>query len=220
MPNFTLDLRLFVFSIILFGTTSISTITSAETVISVFGDSLVSGFGVNTRDSFPEQLQNELRLTNPGITVLNAGVSGDTTSSGLARLSWVLETNPHIIILVLGSNDMLRGIAPGITRKNLSTMVEEIQSKGVSILLCGMKASRNLGRFYVEEFDSIYPSITKKYALVLYPFFLDGVALVPELNQADLIHPNSKGVSVIVSRILPSISEVLRRYRAEQKNTE
>jgi len=186
---------------------------AAQTVIAILGDSLVAGFGLAADDAFPARLEAALRETGEDVRVINAGVSGDTSAGGLARLDWVLGDNPDIVLVELGSNDSLRGLDPAATFDNLDAIVTRLKARDVTVLLAGMMAPRNLGREYVAAFDAIYPRLAGKHAVALYPFFLDGVALDPALNQADLIHPNEEGVGVIVEKILPSVRAVLQDHR-------
>lgn len=179
-----------------------------------FGDSLVHGYGLPQGEPFPEQL--EARLHQAGyadVEVVNAGNSGDTTRSGRARLSWALQDDVDAAIVVLGANDALRGIDPSVTRENLDAVLGTLKEKGIATLLAGMKAPRNLGQAYVEEFDAIYPGLAEQHEVVFYPFFLKGVAQRAELNQSDGIHPNAKGVAVIVDNILPKVRDLIARAR-------
>lgn len=188
---------------------------NAEVIISVLGDSLVSGYGLEFTDSFPYKLEIALNTFSKNVIVKNAGVSGDTSAGGLARLSWVLEEDPDIVVIVLGSNDMLRGIPPLETKKNLTEIVKIIKSKKIGIVFCGMKASLNLGNEYTKDFNKIYPEIAKEFNLIFFPFFLEMVALNKSLNQNDLIHPNVKGVELIVKNIIPSISLAINEHIAK-----
>lgn len=183
--------------------------SAAEKKILVFGDSLTAGRGIPYDQAFPAQLEKKLRAEGYAVTVINAGVSGDTTSGGLTRLDWTLQQKPDFVILELGANDMLRAVDPALTRENLDKMLEILQQKKIPVLLAGMKATPNLGEKYVTAFDDIYPALAKKYHVVYYPFFLDGVALHPDLIQDDGMHPNVAGVAVIVDDILPSVRELL-----------
>jgi acyl-CoA thioesterase-1 len=188
---------------------------AAETVrLLVLGNSLTAGFGLPQVDAFPEQLERALRADGINVIVINGGVSGDTSAGGLARLDWTLgsETNRSVdaVLVELGANDGLRGLDPQVTHKNLDAIVSKIKTHGLPVLLAGMKAPPNMGREYVDAFDSIYPKIAAEHGIPLYPFFLDGVATSSELNQADGIHPNAKGVAEIVRRILPSVRDLLR----------
>ena len=139
------------------------------------------------------------------VKVLNAGVSGDTTAGGLARLDWALADRPDAVVLVLGGNDLLRGLNPEQTRTNLRAMLTRLRTDGIAVLLCGMLAPVNLGPDYRQQFDAIYPELATEFAIDLYPFFLDGVALQPQLNLPDGLHPNTQGVALITARILPSV---------------
>jgi acyl-CoA thioesterase I len=145
------------------------------------------------------------------VEIVNAGVSGDTSSGGLDRLDWSVPDGTDGVILELGANDMLRGLDPAGTRKNVEAIVERLKSRNIPVMLAGMYASRNLGPEYVQKFDGIYPDIAKKHDLVLYPFFLDGVAGDRSLNLPDGMHPTAKGVEIIVERILPSVESFLAR---------
>ncbi|MCP3871229.1 MAG: arylesterase [Gammaproteobacteria bacterium] len=178
-----------------------------------FGDSLTAGFGLPPADSFPSQLEQALKAENQLVEVLNAGVSGDTTSGGLARLDWALSDNPDLIIVALGANDSLRGVDPAITRANLSAILEKLQNRQIPVLLAGIYAPPNLGRQYGKSFNSIYPDLAERYDIPLYPFFLDGVVSDPSLNQQDGIHPNQEGVAVIVGRILPHVMRLIEEWK-------
>lgn len=178
-------------------------------VILAFGDSLTSGFGLPPQDSFPEQLERALRARGIVARVENAGASGDTTAGGLARLDWSLADKPDLVILELGANDMLRGIAPSEVRSNLDKMIARIKASGARLLLVGMRAMPNWGKKYQNEFDSLYPELARAHGVALYPFFLEGVAMRPELNQPDGLHPNARGVAQIVERIAPRVADLL-----------
>jgi acyl-CoA thioesterase-1 len=191
----------------------------AEKKLLVFGDSLTAGLGVPYDKAFPAQLEKKLRAEGYAVTVINTGVSGDTTSGGLSRLDWtLLQQKPDFVILELGANDMLRAIDPALTRGNLQKMLELLQQKKIPVLLAGMKAMLNLGEKYVTDFDGIYPALAKKYNAVYYPFFLEGVALHPELIQEDGMHPNPAGVAVIVDKILPDVKKLLGAKIEPQMN--
>jgi acyl-CoA thioesterase-1 len=176
----------------------------------VLGDSLAAGYGLAAEEAFPAQLEKALRQAGHDVTVINAGVSGDTTAGGLSRLDWALADKPHLVLVELGGNDALRGLPPEETRANLDAILEHLGKAGVKILLAGMQAPRNLGEQYTTAFNRVYPQLAKQHRVTLYPFFLDGVALEPALNQADGIHPNARGVAVIVARILPVVEAALR----------
>jgi acyl-CoA thioesterase-1 len=175
----------------------------------VLGDSLSAGYGLQPADSFPAQLEKALHDAGYDVRVINAGVSGDTTAGGLSRLAWALSDKPHIVLLELGGNDALRGLPPAETYANLDAILARLEDHAISVILAGMQAPRNLGEDYTTAFDAIYPRLASKYALAFYPFFLEGVALDPALNQADGIHPNPAGVREIVRRILPLLQAEL-----------
>jgi len=177
---------------------------SAKNVkILALGTSLTQGYGLPPGTEFTTQLEKSLRASGLDVSVINAGASGDTSTGGLARLSWSLADHPDAVIIELGSNDMLRGVPPSVTEKNLRAILGTLQKNHVPVLLAGMKAQRNLGKEYVEAFDGIYPKLAKEFGTLYYPFWLDGVALNPKLNQADGIHPNPTGVKILVARMLP-----------------
>jgi len=176
-----------------------------------FGDSLSAGYNLPQEAAFPVVLEKALKAKGYNVEVANAGVSGDTTSGGLDRLDWSVPDGTDGVILELGANDMLRGLDPAGIRKNLEAIVERLKSRNIPVLLAGMLASPNLGHSYTEQFGTIYPDIAKKYDLVLYPFFLDGVAGERSLNLPDGMHPTAKGVEIIVERILPSVESFLAR---------
>lgn len=195
-------------------TLGLSQTAAAETVIAVLGDSLAAGFGLATNEAFPARLEAALRNAGEDVRVINAGVSGDTSAGGLARLDWVLGDQPNIVLVELGSNDSLRGLDPEDTFDNLDSIVTKLRARDVTVIVAGMLAPRNLGREYVDAFDAIYERVATKHGVALYPFFLDGVALNPALNQSDLIHPNQAGVDIIVGKILPAMRAVLQDDRA------
>ena len=182
--------------------------------ILVLGDSLAAGFGLAAPDSFPAKLEAGLKAVGIAATVINGGVSGETTAGGLARLSWMLDgAKADAVIVELGANDGLRGLDPRATRANLDTILARLRARNLPVLLAGMRAPPNLGPEFGAGFEALYPELARKHDAVLYPFFLDGVAAVPELNQDDRIHPNARGVDVIVQRILPFVRTLLLRVR-------
>jgi acyl-CoA thioesterase-1 len=181
--------------------------------IVALGDSLTAGLGLAEGDAFPVKLQKALRAKGHNIEVINAGVSGDTAAGGLARLDWSVPDGTAGVILELGANDALRAVDPAVTRKALETAIQRLKQRGIPVLLAGMRAPRNLGVDYATAFDAIYPDLAKAHGLILYPFFLDGVATDAKLNQGDGIHPNAAGVDQIVARILPSVEELIARAR-------
>ncbi|HLO79031.1 MAG TPA: arylesterase [Magnetospirillum sp.] len=182
----------------------------AETLrILALGDSLTAGYGVAATDAFPVQLERALRADGYDVAVLNAGVSGDTTAGGKARLDWALADKPQIAIVELGANDGLRGLDPAITERNLDAIVSRLKADGVRVLLTGMRAPPNYGPDYASTFDQMFPRLAERHRVAFYPFFLEGVARDPRLNQPDGLHPTRDGVAEIVRRILPSVKAVL-----------
>jgi acyl-CoA thioesterase-1 len=175
------------------------------------GTSLTQGYGLPPGTEFTVQLQAALKRDGIDAVVTNAGVSGDTSAGGLSRLDWSLADHPDAVILELGGNDMLRGIAPSETEKNLRAILARLKAAHVKVLLTGMHAQRNLGADYVKEFDAIYPRLARDSNVLFYPFILDGVALNPKLNQADGMHPNPAGVKIIVARILPIVKKLVSK---------
>ena len=181
----------------------------AATRILAFGDSLTSGFGLAPDQSFPAQLAVRLKADGYDVTVENGGVTGDTTADGLARFDWSMAAHPDIVLLEFGANDMLRGLDPKRAEANLDKMLGKLKAAPVKVLLLGMRALSNWGADYQTTFDAIYPALAKKYDVPLYPFFLDGVALDPKLNQPDQLHPNPAGVAAIVGRVAPAVERLL-----------
>jgi len=173
------------------------------------GDSLTAGYGLAARDGFVPRLEAALRTEGYNVTVVNAGVSGDTTAGGKARLDWSLAEKPDAVLLELGANDALRGISPVATEANLDAMLQVLRKRQIPVLLIGMKSPPNLGTEYVTAFEGIYPRLAARYQIPLYPFFLDGVAASSTLNQPDGIHPNAQGVHEIVRRLLPVVGKFL-----------
>jgi acyl-CoA thioesterase I len=184
--------------------------------IVVLGDSLVAGFGVKPSEAFPAQLERALKAKGHAVEVINAGVSGDTTAGGLERVAWAVPADANAVILELGANDALRGLDPGRAKANLDAIITKVKAGGAEVLLAGMMAPRNLGPDYVRAFDAIYPDLAAKHALILYPFFLEGVAMDGKLNLNDGLHPNGRGVAEITRRILPSVEQLIERARSKQ----
>jgi acyl-CoA thioesterase-1 len=179
----------------------------------VLGDSLTAGLGLPPGKAFPDRLQAALRARGWDVNVLNAGVSGDTAADGLARYEWAVPGDADALIVELGANDMLRGLRPEATKKALSAILEKAHAARLPTLLAGMRAAPNLGNEYDRTFDAIYPALAKAYDAALYPFFLDGVAGDPKLNQPDGMHPTAEGVETIVERIAPSVEEILKQVK-------
>ena len=182
-------------------------------LIVAFGDSLYAGYGVTPQQSFPARLERALNAQGVPATVRNAGVSGDTTAAALRRLAFTLEglpRKPDLVMISLGGNDMLRGIDPAETRKNLTAICEELEQRGIPILFTGMIAAPNMGRDYAERFNAIYGDLAKRYDAALYPFFLEGVVTNASLMQADRVHPTAQGIDLIVRKVAPLVSEALK----------
>ncbi|WP_394259582.1 arylesterase [Xanthobacter autotrophicus] len=182
----------------------------ARTVrIVAFGDSLTAGYGLPASAAFPARLEAALKAKGLDVSVENAGVSGETASQGLARLDWSIGEGTDAVIVELGANDMLRGLNPAATRTALSEIVRRLKTRGITVLLAGMRAAPNLGRPYQETFDAIFPELAAAEGVLLYPFFLDGVAGERTLVQPDGLHPNAEGVRRIVAGILPKAEELV-----------
>ncbi len=207
-------MRLYGAIIVAFFVALIAAPASAQPVrIVAFGDSLLAGFGLRANESFPAQLEAALKKRGHDVQIANAGVSGDTTTGGLSRLDWSIQDGTEAVILVLGANDMLRGMDPELARKNLDAMIRRLKERKIEVLLGGMRAAPNLGADYAAKFDSMYAQLAKEHDVLIYPFFLDGVAGERELNLNDGIHPTPKGVNLIVERIMPSVESLIERVK-------
>lgn len=178
------------------------------TIVAV-GDSLSAGYGVNEADAYPAQLEKKLQVAGFNWRVINAGNSGETSSGTLSRVAWVLKLKPDIVILETGANDGLRGIDPQVTKKNIDETVRILKENRVTVILAGMRMVTSMGRDYTSEFGAIYPAVAKKHNLILIPFFLQGVAGIPSLNQNDGIHPVAEGYKIITDMIFPYVVQVL-----------
>ena len=187
---------------------------SGAVKIAILGDSLAAGYGVKPEQAFPARLQAGLQRRALNVMILNHGVSGDTTAGGVERVDWMLADKPDIVLVELGANDALRGSDPASAERNLDAIITKLKDAGVTVWLAGMLAPRNYGPEYAAQFDGLYKRLAEKHGVPLYPFFLDGVAQDPALNQADGIHPNPRGVDIMVERILPFITKNLDDYAA------
>lgn len=174
-----------------------------------FGDSLMAGYGLGPGEAFPEKLEAALRKKGHDVVIVNAGVSGDTTSAGLSRLDWSVPDGTQLVILELGANDMLRGVTPDITEKNLDAMIASLRQRGIAVLLAGMVAAPNLGPDFATAFNGIYPRLAQKYGVQLYPFFLGGVAADGKFLLQDGMHPNAAGIDRMVDNFLPDMEKAL-----------
>jgi acyl-CoA thioesterase-1 len=179
----------------------------------VLGDSLSAGLGLPGSAAFPAQLEKALKAKGHAVEVVNAGVSGDTAAGGLARLDWSVPDDTDAVIVELGANDMLRGIDPKVTRQALDDIVRRLTERRIPVLVAAMRAAPNFGGDFGRNFEAIYPEVAAAYDALLYPFFLEGVATDPKLNQRDGIHPTAAGVAVIVTGIMPKVEELLARVR-------
>jgi len=175
----------------------------------VLGDSLSAGLGLSASSAFPARLQKSLEVKGIAVDMINAGVSGDTTSGGRDRLDWSVPEGTEAVILELGANDALRGIDPRVTRAALTDILTRLKARRIAVLLCGMVAPPNYGSDYSARFNAIYPELAKSFGVPLYPFFLEGVAAAARLNQADGLHPTAEGVDMIVKNILPTVEAFL-----------
>ncbi|MEP2988458.1 MAG: arylesterase [Parasphingorhabdus sp.] len=180
----------------------------ADTLVLAFGDSLYAGYGLSQNDGFVPELQRALKAAGKDVKVHNAGVSGDTTAAGLRRMDFVLDSlpkKPDLVILGLGGNDLLRGLKPEDSRTNLDMMVKKLKERDIPVMLTGMVAPINLGKEYGAAFNGIYPDLAKQYGTDLYPFFMDGLIGRSDLILEDGIHPNDKGIDLIVEKITPVV---------------
>jgi acyl-CoA thioesterase I len=195
---------------------SVSGASAAEPFhIVALGDSLSAGYLLPPGAGFPEQLGRALTEKGHHVTVMNAGVSGDTSTGGLARLDWAVSPATNAVIVELGSNDALRGIEPEVTRANLDSIVQQLTDRDIKVLIAGMLAPPNMGDDYAADFNGIFADLSEKYDVLLYPFFLDGVAAERHLNLADGMHPTEEGVGVIVERILPLVEQLIEALPEE-----
>jgi acyl-CoA thioesterase I len=184
--------------------------------IVALGDSLTAGYQLPAGEAFPAKLERALKAEGLAVEIANAGVSGDTSTAGLARLDWSVPDGTDAVILELGANDALRGVDPKVTRAALDEIIGRLKARGIAILLCGMLAPPNLGPEFAAAFNTIYPELAAKHDVTLYPFFLDGIVADARLNQGDGIHPTAAGVDVIVSRILPTVAAMVAWVRVKR----
>ena len=181
------------------------------------GDSLSAGLGLPAQEAFPAKLQKALQAKGIAVDMINAGVSGDTTSGGRDRLDWSVPDGTEGVIVELGANDAMRGIDPDLTRAALTDIVQRLKARKIAVMLCGMLAPPNFGADYGARFNSIYPDLAKQFDVPLYPFFLDGVAADAKLNQADGIHPTAEGVDIIVGKMLPTVEAFVRTIGEQRR---
>ncbi|UCF95681.1 MAG: arylesterase [Desulfobacterales bacterium] len=186
------------------------------TIVAI-GDSLTEGYEVAPEEAYPAELERKLRRQGYSYRVINAGISGETSSGVLSRIQWTLKLKPDIVILVTGANDGLRGIDPQLTATNIDAIVRQLKARNITVIVGGMQMVRNLGKDYTGAFARIYPAVAQKRGVILIPFFLAGVAGNPQLNQADGIHPTAEGYRVIVANIFPYVVEALKEHQAKIK---
>jgi acyl-CoA thioesterase-1 len=182
-------------------------------VVTVLGDSITAGYGLAAADALPAQLQQALRRTGDDVVVRAAGVSGDTSADGLARLGFSVQPDTAICLVALGGNDLLQGVEPKALHDNLQAIIRKLKARGVTVVLAGMRAPPAIGAAYASAFDAVYPGLARAEHVALYPYLLDGVALNGRLNQADSIHPNAAGVRVIAARLAPLVARALAAHR-------
>ncbi|WP_187435827.1 arylesterase [Bradyrhizobium hipponense] len=211
-------------AVLMFALMTVANAASAQTQppakpikLVVLGDSLSAGLGLAGQEAFPAKLKKALQDKSMAVDMVNAGVSGDTTSGGRDRLDWSVPEGTEGVIVELGANDALRGIDPDLTRAALTDIVTRLQARKIAVMLCGMLAPPNYGADYAARFNSIYPDLAKKFDVPLYPFFLDGVAADAKLNQADGIHPTAAGVDIIVGNIMPTVEAFLRNISEQRR---
>lgn len=181
--------------------------------IVAFGDSLTEGYGVDDRDAYPARLERKLKEAGYKWRVINAGISGETSSGALSRVGWVLKLKPDIVILETGANDGLRGVDPGLTKGNIDEIVQTLKGNGVTVVVAGMRMVTNMGRDYTEAFAAIYPAVAKKRDVILIPFFLGGVAGEPGLNQADGVHPTAEGYRIVTETVYPFVRKAIEERK-------
>jgi len=184
---------------------SLNTLAAKEIKIMLYGDSLMAGYGLNQNENLSSALAAKFNLKETAVLIINASVSGNTTSNGLARLDWSLGESPNIVILCLGANDMLRGIDPKYIKENLNTMISKINASGSKVILAGMRSPESMGKNYQQKFDLIYQELAEEHDVIFMPFLLDGVALEKDYLQSDYKHPNALGVNIMASNLYPYI---------------
>jgi acyl-CoA thioesterase-1 len=215
VPALGLIITLMLLSLTIYGQEESSVQTERKNehagIIVAFGDSLTAGAGVAENEAYPAQLERKLNADGHHYKVINAGVSGETSSGALSRIKWVLTMKPDIVILETGANDGLRGVNPELTRNNLDAIVAALKEHGVVVVLAGMRMASNLGREYTEKFAAMYPFVAAKHQVILMPFFLAGVAGDPNLNQQDGIHPTAKGYEIVTANIYPYVVNAVKQ---------
>ena len=186
---------------------SLNTLAAKQITIMLYGDSLMAGYGLNQNENLSSALAAKFSLEETAVLIINASVSGNTTSNGLARLDWSLGESPNIVILCLGANDMLRGIDPKYIKENLNTMISKINESGSKVILAGMRSPKSMGGIYQQRFDQMYRDIAEEHGLTFMPFLLEGIALEKKYLQNDYKHPNALGIQVMANNLYPYILE-------------
>ena len=186
---------------------SLNTLAAKQITIMLYGDSLMAGYGLNQNENLSSALTTKFNLKETAVLIINASVSGNTTSNGLARLDWSLGESPNIVILCLGANDMLRGIDPKYIKENLNTMISKINESGSKVILAGMRSPKSMGGIYQQRFDQMYREIAEEHDLTFMPFLLEGIALEKKYLQNDYKHPNALGIQVMANNLYPYILE-------------
>ena len=186
---------------------SLNTLAAKQITIMLYGDSLMAGYGLNQNENLSSALATKFSLKETAVLIINASVSGNTTSNGLARLDWSLGESPNIVILCLGANDMLRGIDPKYIKENLNTMISKINESGSKVILAGMRSPKSMGGIYQQRFDQMYREIAEEHDLTFMPFLLEGIALEKKYLQNDYKHPNALGIQVMANNLYPYILE-------------
>ena len=200
--NKTLKSLFFLFFL---STISFNVFATNQIKIMLYGDSLMAGYGLTQNENLSSVLPSKFNLTESQLQIINASVSGNTSSNGLARLDWSLEDKPNIVILCLGANDMLRGIDPKLTKQNLNQIIEKMIQNGSKVILAGMRSPESMGQNYQQEFDLIYQELAEEHEVIFMPFLLEGVALEKDYLQSDYKHPNALGVKIMASNLYPYI---------------
>jgi len=197
------------FCLFLLSTISFNALSSNQTKIMLYGDSLMAGYGLSQNENLSSALSSKFKIADSKVQIINASVSGNTSSNGLARLDWSLEDKPNIVILCLGANDMLRGIDPKITKQNLNNIIEKMLENGSKVILAGMRSPESMGQIYQQQFDLIYQELAEEHNVIFMPFLLEGVALEKDYLQSDFKHPNALGVNIMASNLYPYIIQGL-----------
>ena len=190
-----------------------------EGTIIAIGDSLTAGLGVAEAAAWPSLLEQKLREKGHNLQVINAGISGETSSGTLSRIKWIMARKPDIVILETGANDGLRGVDPAVTEKNIAEILTVLKRENITVVLAGMKMVVNMGKTYTDTFEKIYPALAERFDVMLIPFFLDGVAAIPSLNGPDGIHPNAAGYKVLVRNIFPYVTDAIELWRKTSSGT-